>query len=225
MDVGVVVVMLTIWLPVVIIMSRREIIFLITWDHSSTCLNQSVSVFLQVIWAHLRRMINGRTCAMLAYETPQRQVSLNFPTYRSGGGPSHSNQALLDDLWRERTSLFFEAFSFIGFRSLFLESRLEVGPSQPGVRYRRFERRVQWVPASTFWATNKQTSRGAAFPPSGPFRPALTSSRTRVMRRESGSLASPSSRRAFNQPSPAPTPPLYSLSSLSFTPSLHFHLN
>lgn len=95
MDVGVVVVMLMIWLQVFIIMSRREILFLFTWDHSSICLNQSVSVFLQVIWAHLRKMINGRTCAMLAYETPQRQVSLNFPTYRSGGGPSHSTRPCL----------------------------------------------------------------------------------------------------------------------------------
>lgn len=224
MDVGVVVVMLTIWLQVFIIMSRREILFLFTWDHSSICLNQSVSVFLQVIWAHLRRMINGRTCAMLAYETPQRQVSLNFPTYRSGGGPSHSTRPCLMTC-DMRELFFFKAFSFIGFLYLFLESRLEVGPSRPGVRYWRFERRVQWVPASTFWATNKQTSRGAAFGPSGPFRPALTSSRTWVMRRERGSLVSPSSRRAFNQPSLAPTPPLYSLSSLSFTPSLHFHLN
>lgn len=32
---------------------------------------------------------------MLAYETPQRQVSLNFPTYRSGGGPSHSARPCL----------------------------------------------------------------------------------------------------------------------------------
>lgn len=79
---------------------------------------------------------------------------------------------------------FFKAFSFLEFLSFFCSCSYKWARA----RYRRFECNIQWIPASTFSAANKQTSRGAAVAPSGLFWPALTSSRTTnppgVVRRE-----------------------------------------